>query len=169
MSWFLSESLSSVVLRLVLNSSNFSCSVFLFLNCSVIVWISDSSSLICFWLIEMWVLFLEMPLLSLVISFVSLTNWRSLSFSCSIVFSKSSKPFLSFLASDWASSILFKRKSSSICCVQVGQTVFSLKNLCSFVMLDTLFDICPLKLFSLDSFLSAPTNFSWSSLRPETD
>ena len=153
-----------MVLRLLLNSSNFSFSIFLSLNCLVIVWISDSRSLICLWLREMWVLFWEMSWLSFVISFDSFLNWRSRSCSVLMDSSRSLKPFLSSLALVWTSAILFNRNDSSIGCVQVGQTVLSAKNLCSFVIVDTLFDIWPLKLFSLDSFLSAPTNFSCSVL-----
>ena len=154
--------------KVSLNSANFSCSVFLFLSCSVIVWTSDSSSLICRWLRLIRVLFWEMSWLSLVISLDSWVKWRSLSVSNFIVSSRSLKPFLSSFALSWTSAILFTRNSSSISWVQVGHTVFSVKNLCSLVMVDTLLDNLPFRLFSFFNLDPAPVTFSCSFRRSST-
>ena len=42
----------------------------------------------------------------------------------------------------------------------MGQTVFSVKNLCSLVIVDTLLEILPLRSPSLRSFFDAPEKFS---------
>ena len=49
--------------------------------------------------------------------------------------------------------------------MQVGHTVFLLKNLCSFFTVDALFDIFPLRLPNSLSFLLAPINVSCSLIK----
>ena len=47
-------------------------------------------------------------------------------------------------------------------CPQVGHSVFSVKNLCSLVIFETLLEILPFKLFSLTNFSLAPVTLSCS-------
>ena len=151
-----------------MNSANFSCSEFLFSSWVVIVWISDSRSLTCLWYPEILTLFWEISLVSFVTSLESLRNWRSRSSSFWIAVSSSWNPDSNSSFLLWASLILFKRNSSSIPCVQVGHTVFSLKNLCSLVMVATLLDILPFRLFNFDNFWVAPVTSSCFLVRSFT-
>ena len=53
-------------------------------------------------------------------------------------------------------------------CVHVGQTVFSVKNLCSLVMVDTFWDILPLRFPNFRNFSVAPVTSSCCFVRSNT-
>ena len=85
-----------------------------------------------------------MPLSRLLISPEVCLKLDSLNSSFLIASWSSSKPLRNSSALFWESSILFKRNDSSISCSQVGQTLFSEKNLCSLTILDIFCVILPL-------------------------